>query len=255
MPAATPARTLAFATLADLFSMLCPQGAEAGRPMITDDARILDPKACQVETWTRVNRDSTEYWLMPACNPFGPFELGYGSARTHEDGRGSALTENIVQLKTVVKPLQANGWGWGISLGTDRHLRREAGNGWPGDVYLNFPVTLSFRDDEVVMLVNAGAVNRRDLQKTIGTWGLGSEIRVGEDLYFLPETFGNDRGRPFYQLGLRYWIVKDWLEIDGALGNRLGGDTSERWFTIGLHAQWPPFSPAPGGPGSRAGNP
>ena len=130
-----------------------------------------------------------------------------------------------------------------MSVGTDRHLRRGAGNGWPGDVYLNFPVTLSFRDDEVVMLVNAGTVHRRDLQRTVGTWGLGSEIRIGEDLYFLPETFGNDRGRPFYQLGLRYWIVKDRVEIDGAFGNRLGSDTSERSFTVGVHAQWPPFLP------------
>src|SRR5437868_4579126 len=166
MPAATPARTLAFVNLAGLFSMLAAPTVEAGRPMVTDDARILDPKACQVESWVRANRDSTEYWLMPACNPFGPFELAYGGARTHEDGGGTGFTENLVQVKTVVKPLDVNGWGWGISVGTDRHLRREAGNGWPGDVYLNFPVTLSFRDDEVVMLVNAGALHRRDLQRT-----------------------------------------------------------------------------------------
>jgi len=238
-----PARTLALATLADLLSMFAAQSADAGRPMITDDARILDPKACQLEGWTRVNRDSTEYWLMPACNPFGPFELGYGGGRTHENGHGDALTESLVQLKAVVKPLQVNGWGWGISLGADRHLRREAGNGWPGDVYVNLPVTASFRDDEVVMLLNAGTLHRRDLHRTIGTWGLGSELRIGEDLYLLPEAYGNDRGRPFYQLALRYWVVKDRLEIDGGFGNRLGGDTSERYFTLGVHAQWPPFLP------------
>lgn len=36
--------------------------------MITDDARTVDAKACQVETWVKFNRDSTEYWALPACN-------------------------------------------------------------------------------------------------------------------------------------------------------------------------------------------
>ena len=28
--------------------------AEAARPMLTDDARIVDPKSCQLESWVRV---------------------------------------------------------------------------------------------------------------------------------------------------------------------------------------------------------
>lgn len=242
MPAAADAHTLALAALAGLSSLL-PERAFAGRPMITDDARILDPKACQLETWIRSGRDSTEYWMVPACNPLGPFEVGYGGARTHEDGAGTAFTDNTIQVKTVVKPLETNGWGWGIAAGTDRHLHREAGNGWPGDMFLNVPASLSFRDDGIVVHLNGGAVRRRDLHRDIGTWGLGSEIRLRDDLFFLPEAFGSDRGRPFYQVGVRYWIVKDQLEIDGTFGNRLVGDGAERWFTIGLHAQWPPFLP------------
>ena len=31
--------------------------AHAARPMITDDARIVDAKSCQVETWSRFNRE------------------------------------------------------------------------------------------------------------------------------------------------------------------------------------------------------
>jgi hypothetical protein len=27
--------------------------AEAARPMLTDDARIVDPKSCQLESWVR----------------------------------------------------------------------------------------------------------------------------------------------------------------------------------------------------------
>ena len=34
-------------------SPFLPCDAEAARPMITDDARIVDPKSCQVEAWVR----------------------------------------------------------------------------------------------------------------------------------------------------------------------------------------------------------
>jgi hypothetical protein len=243
MPAAADARIFALTAFAVLGHLAASPHAHAGRPMTTEDARILDPKACQVESWTRSTRDSTEYWLVPACNPFGPFELAYGGALSHEDGSGTAFTDNVVQVKTVVRPLEANGWGWGISVGTDRHLHRDGGNGWPGDAYANVPVSFSFRDDEIVMHVNAGFVRRRELHRDFATWGLGSEIRVRDGLLVLPEVFGNDRGRPFYQLGLRYWVVKDWFEIDGTVGNRLTGETSGRSFSIGFHAQWPPFLP------------
>ncbi|HEX3062612.1 MAG TPA: hypothetical protein VHP55_08060 [Usitatibacter sp.] len=242
MPAAAEIRTLTLAALAG-FSTFFPEDAFSARPMITDDARVVDPKSCQVESWIKFNRTSTEYWALPACNPLGLFELTYGGARIHEDSAGSAFTDNIFQLKTIVKPLEANGWGWGIAAGTDRHLHREAANGWPGDEYIYVPVSFSFRDDEIAVHLNGGVTRHRDIDRNIGTWGLGSEIRLRDDLFFIPETFGTDRGRPFFQLGLRHWIVKDRLQMDATVGNRLGGDSRERWFSLGLRALSPPFLP------------
>ena len=40
----------------------------AARPMLTDDARIVDPKACQLESWIRDSKHITEYWALPSCN-------------------------------------------------------------------------------------------------------------------------------------------------------------------------------------------
>jgi hypothetical protein len=39
--------------------------AEAARPMLTDDARIVDPKSCQLESWVRDSKHVTEYWALP----------------------------------------------------------------------------------------------------------------------------------------------------------------------------------------------
>jgi hypothetical protein len=222
--------------------LACGEG-EAARPMITDDARVVDPKSCQVESWIRWNRGSTEYWALPACNPFGLFELTYGGARTAPKGESSAFTDNILQVKTIFKPLEPNGWGWGLAVGTDRHLHRESANGWPGDSYFYVPLSISTRDDEIVVHVNGGMVHRRDLGKNLGTWGLGSEVRLRDDLYFIPEIFRNDVGRPFYQLGLRHWIVKDRVQMDATFGNRAASGTTERWFGLGLRLLSPPFIP------------
>jgi hypothetical protein len=35
------------------FSLGLLNYAEAARPMLTDDARIVDPKSCQLESWVR----------------------------------------------------------------------------------------------------------------------------------------------------------------------------------------------------------
>ncbi|MGZ5039952.1 MAG: hypothetical protein ACXWBQ_04345 [Usitatibacter sp.] len=216
--------------------------AGAARPMITDDARIVDSKACQVESWIKRNRDSTEFWALPACNPTGNVELTFGGARTRENGE-SAFTDEQVQAKTIFRPLETNGWGVGLAVGTVRHPRREVESGWPGDVYFYVPASFSYLDDKWVVHVNAGVTRLRDEGRNLATWGLGNEIRLRDDLFFIPEVFHNATGRPFYQLGLRYWVVKDRVQVDTTFGNRAASDTSERWFSIGLRLLSPPFLP------------
>lgn len=218
-----------------------PAAANGGRPMITDDARMLDPKACQVESWVQRNRDSTDFWLMPACNPAGNMEIGIGGARVQRDGE-NVFAQQVLQAKTVLRPLEPNGWAVGLTAGTVRHLRREAGNGWPGDSYFNVPVSVSFADDAWVVHVNAGAVHRRDEGRNLATWGLGNEIRLADNLHFLPEMFRNERGRPFYQASLRY-MAREWLQLDATFGDRVRPERPEHWFSLGFRVQTPPLFP------------
>ena len=231
-----------FAPAALLLLALAAREAIAARPMITDDARVVDPTACQVESWVRRNRESTEAWALPACNPTGHFELTFGGARTWEHGE-SAFTDQQIQAKTVLRPLETDGWGLALAVGTVRHPKRETANGWPGDAYFYVPVSIAFNNDAWVVHLNAGAVNRRDEKRTLATWGFGNEIRLRDDLLFIPEIFRSERGRPFYQAGFRYWVVKDRLQIDATYGNRAVSNTGERWFSIGLRVLSPPFLP------------
>lgn len=215
--------------------------AHAARPMITDDARIVDAKSCQVESWARGNREGpNQFWAFPACNPTGNLEITAGGAVQHEAG-GTRLASSLVQGKTIFKPLQTNGWGLGLAVG--RAVDRPSGEARAPSVYAYAPVSFSLRDDDVVVHLNLGLRNDRTLGHTFGTWGLGSEIRLRDRLQLIVETFGESRSRPFAHGGLRYWVVPDRVQVDATLGTRLQEGTREQWMSLGLRLLSPPFLP------------
>lgn len=210
--------------------------AHAARPMNTDDARIVDPKACQVESWMRKNRDSTEFWAQPACNPTGNLEITAGGGHARGDDVGSQNSW-VLQGKTLFKPLETNGWGWGLAAGTVRHAGPPNGRDW----YTYMPVSRSLFDDRLNLHLNVGWLHDGQLKRNFMTWGIGSETQISERAWLIAETFGQNEGRPLYQAGIRYWIVPNRVQVDATYGNRLGG--GERWFSLGLRLLSPAFLP------------
>lgn len=209
--------------------------AQAARPMITDDARLVEASACQVESWVRRNRDSTEFWLLPACNPTGNLELTVGGARTNEAGT-TRTTDQQLQAKTLLKILEPDGWGAGLAAGTVGH---------PGarrDTYAYVPVSWSFLRDRVVLHANAGALHVGEDRRTHATWGLAGEVQLDGRNALIAEAFSQGSGA-FHQLGLRHWLVPNRVQVDATYGNRNGGGTSERWFSLGLRLLSPPILP------------
>ncbi|MCL2523282.1 MAG: hypothetical protein FWF20_09100 [Betaproteobacteria bacterium] len=213
--------------------------AHAARPMITDDARITDSKACQLESWRQRNRDSTEYWLLPACNFTGNLELTLGGASTHDDS-GTHTSDIVIQGKTLLRPLEANGWGMALSFGANRHPNMEkSGRDW----YANALNSFSLRDDRFIIHTNIGWLHAQESRANRLTWGLGSETQLAAKTWLIAETFGQDRGSAFYQLGLRHWLLVDRVQIDVTYGNRMGGHSDGRWISVGLRLLSPPFLP------------
>jgi hypothetical protein len=218
--------------------------AWAARPMITDDARIVDPKSCQLESWVRSFRGAgTEYWALPGCNPFGGFEFTLGPAHASlPDKQGDWKT--LWQFKTLFKELETNGWGWGFALGNlssrpyEPFLKSK-------ELFVNVPISASFMDDKVVMHLNIGGAHTRGNSGSFAyTWGLGTEIELTEKIYLIAETY-SQRDLPVEgQLGIRYWIVKDRVQVDATVGTELTGSVVHgRWFTIGLRLLSPAFLP------------
>ncbi len=231
------ARIRGVATLAGVLAagFIAPQ-VQAARPMITDDARIVDAKACQLESWVKKNPDSTEYWALPACNFTGNLELTFGGARTREDGT-IRTTDVVMQGKTLFKAMDTDGWGIGLAAGTVRHPQADT-----RDWYAYVPTSFSFRNDAVVVHTNVGWLREGEARRNRLTWGLGTEAQLAERTWLIAETFGQNQGKPFHQLGLRHWLVPDRIQLDATYGNRNGGG-GERWFSIGLRLLSVPFLP------------
>ena len=216
-------------------ALLAGSTAHAARPMITDDARIVDAKACQLESWVKKNPDSTEFWALPACNFTGNLELTLGGASTREAG-SAKTTDVVMQGKTLFKTMDTNGWGIGLAVRTVRHPQADT-----RDWYAYVPTSFSFRDDAVVVHTNVGWLREGEPRHNRLTWGLGTEAQLTERTWLIAETFGQNQGKPFHQLGLRHWLVPDRIQLDATYGNRNGG--GERWFSIGLPLLSGPFLP------------
>lgn len=209
--------------------------------MITDDARVVDPQGCQIESWFRREPGpprAQEFWVAPACNPSGNLELSLGGATRAETGepRASAVQ---AQFKTILKPLDINGWGVGLAAGVLSRNASDAPAKLVDNAYFYVPISKSFADDVVVLHLNLGAQRDRNAQQTKRSWGFGTEAALHPRLYLIAETFGEQGGRPFRHGGLRWWVVPSRMQIDLTVGSQ-SGNSQARWFTIGTRILFPP---------------
>jgi hypothetical protein len=201
--------------------------AHAARPFVTDDARVVDRGGCQIETFYKEQRrySGSEVWFMPACNPFG-LELTAGGNRI--EGEHSL----ILQGKTLIKPLETNGSGFALTVGSFYSNPEAGSNFW--SPYVNGIGSFSFLDDRAVVHANLGAIRDRDINKDRGTWGIGLEaLLVAPRLYGILESFGQSYDKPTLHGGLRFWIVPNKFQLDTTVGNQ-NGDPPQRFYSVGL---------------------
>jgi hypothetical protein len=218
-----------------LFFVLIRVPAEAARPFVTDDARLTTAGSCQLDSWTRFYSNRTEVWALPACNPEGNLEFTLGVGHAHyQDPSLPGSEDYVLQAKTLFRPLETNGWGWGAAVGTVRHPKISPGPNLLGNTYINFPFSASFADDRVVMHLNTGWLHDKGLSRENLTWGIGTEINTTRRLMLVAESFGDNRTNPYWQAGLRYAIIPHLLEIDATAGRQMGNDPTNRWISFGL---------------------
>lgn len=237
-------RTALRALLGGIGSLLCltAGNALAARPMVTDDARLVDAGGCQLEGWVRRNADDMEIWALPACNLTGNLELTLGGALGRDD-TGTHTNDVVFQGKTLFRPLEADSWGVGLAVGNVRHPAISTDRNLVGDLYAYVPISFALDQERQFLHVNLGWLHERDRHTHRATWGLGSETRLSERTWLIAELYGQNGARPFFQVGLRYWLLPGLLQIDSTMGNRPGGPPDEHWLSLGLRLLSPPLLP------------
>ena len=208
----------------------------AGQPLVTDDASIVAPGTCQLEAWWHPHRDGHEYWAQPACNFTGNLELAVGLARAYPD---SDPTSSLIHLqaKTVLFPLEAGQWWFGLVASGDRDTGALHGR----TAFQGFNVTgiASWhpRDDLEIDLNLGGSYLYGSGSFAVA--GAAVQYAVIEPLQLLGEIFRDEPGRAKFQVGFRGIIIPDRFEVYASYGNRFG---ATQWFaTVGIRLQTPEF--------------
>ena len=212
----------------------------AARPMLTDDARIVDAKSCQLESWIRDSRHITEYWALPACNVSENLEVTIGGSLEGESGHSSFANE-LYQMKSIIQPIAINQTGYSIVLGNGRDPKRTM-NKVIQDWYLNVPISYPY-NDRLVIHTNLGVTHLTDEKTEKMNWGLSSEYNYNEHIDLISEVFNQSSNSTYFQFGLRYWLIKNRAQIDTTYMNSFNHIGEDQSFSIGLRLISLPFLP------------
>lgn len=212
-----------------------PGTSWAARPFVTDDARLTTAGSCQLESWTRLYRDSVEVWALPACNPGGNLEFTFGGGRIDRSDAGMQTgRDTVFQAKTLLRPLQTDSWGLGLAVGIVQHASVNAGSNLLGETYAYLPYSASFAQDRLITHLNLGWLHDKASGKNRTTWGAGAEFNANARWMLVAESFGNDQHQSFWQGGVRYAIVPNLMQIDTTVGGSWLRHSGGNWISFGL---------------------
>lgn len=204
--------------------------AQAGRPLATDDAGIVDVGACQLELWGEFARDSRSLWINPGCNPFGQTEFSLGGARVHPDD-GARFHVLSGQVKHALREMTAIQTGFAVALGGER-VRTERAHA----VQVNGIASVPLVGQSRVVHLNLGARHEREpgQARTRAIWGAALDVAATETVRVALESFGASGERANWQLGVRHALVADRVQLDASVGSPFGRWDAERVFTVGV---------------------
>jgi len=212
--------------------------AAGSRPLVTDDARVVDPGTCQFETWTKLGDAGDEYWAVPACSPIAGLELTAGVAvLPAEDGGKPEHASVPVQAKAALGSLADERVLLGAVAGTVLRAHgelEELNADRVGEFYGYVPATVTVIRDRAWLHLNLGVRYRGDGEGAFALWGAALEAVVVGRLTAIAETYGDAPDPAFMQTGIRITLVPGRLQIDAAYGRRIPNGADDDWATVGL---------------------
>lgn len=194
--------------------------AEAGRPLQSEDAPIIDARACEIEgaysDWRTGGDNSPQTYVQLGCGVGAETELAVQLLKPREVGLAG-------KTRLLAAPWAggeaALSLAWGLS-------QRRVDAGWRrGSVVINLAATLPVTSDWVTHLMVGH--QRDEVERRRSTnWALAVEHNgMGDGGRWQPmaEVFGDDHGHPWVNTALRVALQPERFFIDASVGRRLDG--------------------------------
>jgi hypothetical protein len=208
--------------LAATLCLLSALPAHAGRPLQAEDAGILDARQCELEgAWTRLREPAlpraTESGLQVACGIGWRSQLALATSRASLaglSGQGLRLGGKTEFFRTAGQDSTTVALAWGISSA------KIDGAGWE-HAATDLNAVTSTPLGAYTLHLNLG--HERDAQARAGTttWAVALEHEGVGGFAPMGEFFGDDRGAPWWNLGLRWTAVPEKAFLDLSYGRQI----------------------------------
>jgi hypothetical protein len=205
--------------------------AHAARPLVTDDAAIVDRGALELSLWCERASGDRLCPISGAFTPFGATEWTLAAGRLGGDLRGSLASVGVKQLLA-----DSADDGPGFALGATWTRLSPRGGTASRELDLIGIVTVPTPVDGTVVHVNLGGrVVREDGERARrGLWALALDRDFDGRAGLAAEVFGVAGDERRWQLSARWLPVADRLQLDASFGQALGSGPTDRRVTVGL---------------------
>lgn len=218
-----------------LLAALACGPAQAGRPLVTEDAGVLGRGDCEFEgvaaRLDTIGPSETAGLLQLACGTGFQTQLASAFGATRTEGEHSL--QAAVTGKTSFRELTDDQAG--VALAYAFSGTRPSGMGWRYDTTALMAVVTVPVQTALLLHVNFGASHSRIDRETSAVWAAAVEVLQvgGSALDLMAETFGTQREPPWLNAGLRYTVVPERFTVNASFGVR-GGSEQPKLATVGF---------------------
>ncbi|HEU0201226.1 MAG TPA: hypothetical protein VFR86_12425 [Burkholderiaceae bacterium] len=211
--------------------------AVAGRPFATEDAGVLEPGECELESFyaratARDTPRETGWWLQPGCGIGVRTQLAVGAGMTRVEGESTRAV--AVAGKTYLRPLTDDQWG--LTVAYQLGMARPPGESFEHDLTeVRAVVTVPL--GQTLVHANVGW-NRAQVDRIDSTlWAVAIERPLLKALDVGAEAYGDDRTAAWLGVGARYAVVADKFFVDASYAVQTNSARA-RLLTIGIKLEF-----------------
>jgi hypothetical protein len=218
---------------ATLLLALTASAVQAGRPLATEDADLLDAGRCEWESFGARERTagspaSTAWATQFGCGVGAATQVALAYSRSREAGLSTSGWAIGGKTGLVERTDGQTGltlaWGAGAERAPGGSLKHESS-------FLNLVATREFVPG-LTGHANLGWSRSESARANSTTWNLALEQTLGSGVDVMGELYGDDRSTPWLGLGLR-WAVTEQLSLNMSWATQHETPRTRLW-TVGF---------------------